>query len=251
LAKNKPDYDRPKILLVDLPEECLTAVQRAGFSAAQRGTFGQPSRIPASTGVHPLKTNARLPNHTEQDIIVIDLSGAAPVDKSDHPPALSTGTPMFTQGDPDPNFDWPFWVSARSGILDARPLAMSWLRNDFDRSLQHGAMFVVFAEPRLPLEVLQGKSTGHSFRKTDAALVLDNWGFLSAVGEEYLEITSDRGSEIAMSGELSELPQLFRPFLKGARFATIIKQGRVRSACARSEERRVGKECRSRWSPYH
>src|SRR5688500_20195687 len=23
------------------------------------------------------------------------------------------------------------------------------------------------------------------------------------------------------------------------------------SACARSEERRVGKECRSRWSPYH
>src|SRR3712207_9515348 len=24
-----------------------------------------------------------------------------------------------------------------------------------------------------------------------------------------------------------------------------------RSKCARSEERRVGKECRSRWSPYH
>ena len=23
------------------------------------------------------------------------------------------------------------------------------------------------------------------------------------------------------------------------------------SACFRSEERRVGKECRSRWSPYH
>src|SRR5215470_19592014 len=26
---------------------------------------------------------------------------------------------------------------------------------------------------------------------------------------------------------------------------------RCREACARSEERRVGKECRSRWSPYH
>ena len=25
----------------------------------------------------------------------------------------------------------------------------------------------------------------------------------------------------------------------------------TRSAAARSEERRVGKECRSRWSPYH
>src|SRR3712207_9111729 len=28
-------------------------------------------------------------------------------------------------------------------------------------------------------------------------------------------------------------------------------QGKLPSAPARSEERRVGKECRSRWSPYH
>ena len=27
--------------------------------------------------------------------------------------------------------------------------------------------------------------------------------------------------------------------------------GRVREGYGRSEERRVGKECRSRWSPYH
>ena len=26
---------------------------------------------------------------------------------------------------------------------------------------------------------------------------------------------------------------------------------RIRTECERSEERRVGKECRSRWSPYH
>src|SRR5256885_13439095 len=26
---------------------------------------------------------------------------------------------------------------------------------------------------------------------------------------------------------------------------------RLRQVCERSEERRVGKECRSRWSPYH
>src|SRR6476661_10657292 len=29
------------------------------------------------------------------------------------------------------------------------------------------------------------------------------------------------------------------------------KARRSTSECARSEERRVGKECRSRWSPYH
>ena len=28
-------------------------------------------------------------------------------------------------------------------------------------------------------------------------------------------------------------------------------QNEDRTDCARSEERRVGKECRSRWSPYH
>ena len=27
--------------------------------------------------------------------------------------------------------------------------------------------------------------------------------------------------------------------------------GLILNSCSRSEERRVGKECRSRWSPYH
>ena len=35
--------------------------------------------------------------------------------------------------------------------------------------------------------------------------------------------------------------------LTGAEVATILKN----AATKRSEERRVGKECRSRWSPYH
>ena len=29
------------------------------------------------------------------------------------------------------------------------------------------------------------------------------------------------------------------------------REGNIRDILARSEERRVGKECRSRWSPYH
>src|SRR5689334_23429172 len=34
-------------------------------------------------------------------------------------------------------------------------------------------------------------------------------------------------------------------------FSDLIVSGFVRGITARSEERRVGKECRSRWSPYH
>src|SRR3712207_9346213 len=35
----------------------------------------------------------------------------------------------------------------------------------------------------------------------------------------------------------------------GLRF--LLRDGRLRRVLRRSEERRVGKECRSRWSPYH
>src|SRR2546430_6876130 len=45
------------------------------------------------------------------------------------------------------------------------------------------------------------------------------------------------------------------PRLRGARVATIsdivFPANRDAVGLARSEERRVGKECRSRWSPYH
>src|SRR5256885_16368834 len=43
--------------------------------------------------------------------------------------------------------------------------------------------------------------------------------------------------------------QLHRPISRG--HETLIDACASRTAKARSEERRVGKECRSRWSPYH
>ena len=42
------------------------------------------------------------------------------------------------------------------------------------------------------------------------------------------------------------------PILKGKRVALVVNQtSKVGETHLRSEERRVGKECRSRWSPYH
>ena len=37
----------------------------------------------------------------------------------------------------------------------------------------------------------------------------------------------------------------------GSSSSTAASTSEAASAAARSEERRVGKECRSRWSPYH
>src|SRR2546427_2077102 len=44
---------------------------------------------------------------------------------------------------------------------------------------------------------------------------------------------------------------LLQPFGVPAGPAARVGAGVRRGAVARSEERRVGKECRSRWSPYH
>src|SRR6516164_11134397 len=67
-----------------------------------------------------------------------------------------------------------------------------------------------------------------------------------------------RGTErLVHSGRVpeSEYERMRAPLMSGAfpfpvkyGYATV---GRVEIGPARSEERRVGKECRSRWSPYH
>src|SRR2546427_420001 len=53
-------------------------------------------------------------------------------------------------------------------------------------------------------------------------------------------------------GKLADLV-LWRPAFFGVKPSLILKGGSIASAAMgdRSEERRVGKECRSRWSPYH
>ena len=62
-------------------------------------------------------------------------------------------------------------------------------------------------------------------------------------------MTSSKKASI--KSEITAMPSwLRRPIGKASELSTvqrIIKQRQIH----RSEERRVGKECRSRWSPYH
>jgi len=61
----------------------------------------------------------------------------------------------------------------------------------------------------------------------------------------------------ALAAPLTSIALLFGPaeyfslMVLGLVFAVVLARGSVLKAVARSEERRVGKECRSRWSPYH
>src|SRR2546430_7938693 len=58
------------------------------------------------------------------------------------------------------------------------------------------------------------------------------------------------GARLALSTENGEILGAVAPYAPGSRSTTATVPV-PRSAIVRSEERRVGKECRSRWSPYH
>ena len=54
-------------------------------------------------------------------------------------------------------------------------------------------------------------------------------------------------------GQLSVIVKNNKEYIEAIEVATILGYSNPRDAVTRhrSEERRVGKECRSRWSPYH
>src|SRR5215204_2621983 len=57
---------------------------------------------------------------------------------------------------------------------------------------------------------------------------------------------------LLLAGEVVALERRGEPALRGeAELVYVHKAARLLDAPLRSEERRVGKECRSRWSPYH
>jgi len=67
-----------------------------------------------------------------------------------------------------------------------------------------------------------------------------------AIVDEVDNILIDEArTPLIISGPSDEPSDFYR------RFASIVKRLKISSEDSRSEERRVGKECRSRWSPYH
>jgi len=87
------------------------------------------------------------------------------------------------------------------------------------------------------LEWLKARET-QAFResRTPFEVLLDNWTDTTTQMREktaeWAQDAADKLTEFAMTGKLN-----FKDF--------------AQSIIQRSEERRVGKECRSRWSPYH
>src|SRR2546422_7491137 len=97
------------------------------------------------------------------------------------------------------------------------------------------------------------------FVRRQAALAAGRIGDPQAV-DPLVAALADSGSAVqaaaAFALGLLKSPRAIAPLLALARAAPAERQGppqteAVTAIAKRSEERRVGKECRSRWSPYH
>lgn len=195
-------YPKPRILLVDTPPEAEEQLTKAGFNVTS-GTFGRPYRVKKSDGLQPVITGADLPDYTEQEVVVIDLS----FDEADDEPQGEKRFPMGTRD---------LWASCRSGQIDPRCRVAAALRNDFDRILNHGGAFVVFADDPHEREMIWGHVPYGSEVKIEEEVSVNNWEFLTALNE--LATTPDFGREMACVGDYGELTKLLNAHISSGRF---------------------------------
>ena len=67
-----------------------------------------------------------------------------------------------------------------------------------------------------------------------------------SLDDETPRVRDGRSTVIELEPEVSDVPPVI-PYIIGRPLSVYV----ARATTDRSEERRVGKECRSRWSPYH
>ena len=206
-AKNSkkftPKYQKPKILLIDLPDTALNSLQSAGFNASA-GTFGSPYKVELSDDYLPVIYKADLPNYTEQEIIIIDLTPPKTIDRPE-------GEKMTSKGEKD------WWAKCSRSEIDPRPRVMNGVRNAFDRIFDQGGLFVIFAQSRLRQDLVLGKAP-YGNLEISSKINADNWSFLSILSPGYFEIKSDSGEEISVPGYDSQLFHFLRKTIRDARY---------------------------------
>lgn len=181
ISQKKVIHDKPKIMLIDMPDEATETLIDEGYNIV-KGTFGKPYKVNINSGFQPVISKASLPNYSEQEIIIIQLT-----------PPESIEQPEGERTNPDSEPD--IWTKCNKGIIDPRPRIMSMIQNDFDRILNHGGLFVIFTEPRQYDEYVWAK-VEYNRLSIENELNFDNWSFSSIFSRQNIEIEYNNGEEI-------------------------------------------------------
>ncbi|MHC4864070.1 MAG: hypothetical protein ACYTEX_08305 [Planctomycetota bacterium] len=202
-------YPRPKILLIDLKDQSKERLVGEGYNVSE-GTFGTPYNVRKADGYEPVIPNGSLSNFTEQEIIVIDLVPAKPLDGPVGEKTVSEGKK-----------DW--WASCSVGVIDPRPRMMSNVQYDFERILAHGGVCVVFGDRRRRQDLTftwlrRGSLLGGT------AIPYDNWSFSSRLTEKHIRIARDSGREFKPWGS-SVLEEVLSKHSEGSSFRCTFERG--------------------------
>jgi hypothetical protein len=198
-------FPKPKILLVDMRDNSEAVLRAAGYKIST-GTFGTPYAIPQKSDSYRLVPREfSVPNYAEQEIVVIDLTPRPTLPKAEREPEEAVVG------------DYDFWAKCNYGVIDPRPAGMAILRSAFDRIVQHGGVFVVFADESLTAETIRAKSTNRGIEPIRNA-TYDAWSFLTMLDSSRFTTNFVQGSEINSSPGTNPLSKLIDRHIKGAHF---------------------------------
>jgi hypothetical protein len=207
--KSCPKYDKPKIMLIDMPEKTAEVLSNQGYNVSV-GSFGSPYKVPQSDSYQPVICNGHLPNVTEQEIVIIDL---------DEPAILKE--PKGEKHTSDGEEDW--WASCNQGVIDPRPRGMAIHQKSFDRILSHGGLFVIFAKNRETQKMKFGRIAHYGLEGRN--IDYDNWSFLSCLNESCIEINYDSGKEMFCADKKNILSGLLETTIKDSTFCCTLQRG--------------------------
>lgn len=200
-------YEKPKILLIDVESPAFNTLAKSGFNV-KAGTFGQPYKVQMSSGFQPLISEPCLPNHAEQEIVIVDLSFEA----SDYP--------VGEKSRPDGELD--FWGKCDCGLLDPRMRAALQVRGDFDRMLKAGGVVVVFATDKTPGSI-QVARKGYGGLNDAKDCNWNEWDFLSELSDMHVSSTS--GEEMTVVDQNTPVGKLLKSHLSGSYYECTITGG--------------------------
>lgn len=207
---SEPRYEKPKILIVDC-DDAVTKFLIENRYNAQKGTFGTPYKVKQEDKYTPVIVTPALPNYSEQEIVIIDLTlpkmSPNPIGKK----RVSYGTE-----------DW--WISKNVGYVDPRPRSMVPITDTFDRLFLRNGIFIVFCEPDDNQEFLNAIGNEYGYIESPTIIDANIYSFLSILHEKYIQIEREIGTEIEVISNGTELERCFSRHLKEIKSTVNISQ---------------------------
>jgi len=203
-------YPKPKVLLLNVPEASSDPLIAKGFNVSI-GTFGTPYKVGKGDGFQPVIGSSELPNYTEQEIVIVEL----------HIDDFANG-PDGEKHRPDGERD--LWAKCDRGLIDPRPRAAFHVCKSFNRTINSGGVFIVFADARSGIELIMARKKSGQFGGLydQQPFPRDVWHFIDELGD--INVCDDHGREMRATDN-SALGKLLAEHLDGGHFLCTLEGG--------------------------